>query len=590
MKKTFQTNNMLSDRSIRRRSFIRNMTLAGIGASGLSSVGSVRADESDSFTGDSPEPADPNKQNLLQEPFINVKTFGAKGNNLDDDRPAIQAAIDAIRNTGGCIFIPPGTYRLSLNPDEELGIKIYSNMHLMGAGRGNTILKWLDDVTTASQHYLLACDGGFVENVTISDFEIDGNKQNRGTETFHIRGEGIEMDGNNISIRNMYIHDVLGEGIDCDASDGFFISHVVVENTGGNGIHCSDARVRNVMISHCITRNCAHGRKKSGNIRYGGLVLRGSDIYVNHHISVGDSQIANIEGQGREEHSEIVLSHVTGRSLAEDAEGFRVGMKGQIVLSHCRSNLPHSGKENFQADAFEGTLQLDHCYAETFDGTPWKISMKGTFSMDACTAKVYTENEGEHGYHLQIDGRVVLRKCELSSSQTHNNGFFLEGNLEDVDLEHCRYINPYQFKGHGICIILTPSEDPTPEKVLKRVCIQGGEFFNGASDDNTIQCVSSVNAEVQIRALKRCHGGGTALYINRTGFPARLTAVVSGNHLEGGAVSLHLGEGLAKGFVTGNVCKQNIHLEGTHITCVNNGVPNVTDKSRNNTTEPNFSW
>ena len=387
---------------LKRRSFIRNVTLAGLSTAGISTIRTSNH-SSHSFR--------------QQEGYSNVKTFGAKGDGQTDDRLSIQAAIDSIRQTGGTVFIPAGTYRLSLNPEEQLGIKVYSNMQIIGAGRGNTILKWLDNVTTTSQHYLLAAHNGFVENVTIADFEIDGNKSKRGDETFQIRGEGIEIDGKNIHIRNMYIHDVLGEGIDCDASDGFFVSHVIVENTGGNGIHCSDARVRNVMISNCITRNCAHGRRNSGNARYGGLVLRGSNIYVNQHISNDDARIASIEGQGNEQDNEIVLTGVTGHARTEDAEGFRIGMQGRVVLSQCRSNLPNTTKENLRATDFRGSLNLSQCYMESGDATPYAISMEGTLVMEGCTAKLRNRNHTEKAFRLDVNGRAVMRNCEFIPSQ-----------------------------------------------------------------------------------------------------------------------------------------------------------------------------
>jgi polygalacturonase len=44
----------------------------------------------------------------------NVKDFGACGNEQEDDRLAIQAAIDeAVAHNEGGILFPPGTYRVS---------------------------------------------------------------------------------------------------------------------------------------------------------------------------------------------------------------------------------------------------------------------------------------------------------------------------------------------------------------------------------------------------------------------------------------------------------------------------------------------
>ena len=44
---------------------------------------------------------------------VNVKEFGAKGDDLTDDTVAIQAAHDALGANGGTVFFPPGIYRVT---------------------------------------------------------------------------------------------------------------------------------------------------------------------------------------------------------------------------------------------------------------------------------------------------------------------------------------------------------------------------------------------------------------------------------------------------------------------------------------------
>src|SRR5512135_793237 len=43
---------------------------------------------------------------------VSVKDFGAKGDGVTDDQPAIQAAIESLAKTGGTAFVPAGDYRL----------------------------------------------------------------------------------------------------------------------------------------------------------------------------------------------------------------------------------------------------------------------------------------------------------------------------------------------------------------------------------------------------------------------------------------------------------------------------------------------
>lgn len=56
--------------------------------------------------------------------FVNVKTYGAKGDGVTDDSASIQSALDVIKDTGGIIYFPVGTYAL------ESSVLFYSNQTL----------------------------------------------------------------------------------------------------------------------------------------------------------------------------------------------------------------------------------------------------------------------------------------------------------------------------------------------------------------------------------------------------------------------------------------------------------------------------
>jgi hypothetical protein len=66
----------------------------------------------------------------------NVKAFGATGDGVTDDSAAIQAAADAIPDTGGVLYFPEGTYAI------ETGIVLPSsrNITIKGACRTDTLL------------------------------------------------------------------------------------------------------------------------------------------------------------------------------------------------------------------------------------------------------------------------------------------------------------------------------------------------------------------------------------------------------------------------------------------------------------------
>lgn len=54
---------------------------------------------------------------------VNVKLFGATGDGVTNDQPAIQTAIDRLPAAGGIVFLPPGTYRINSTltlPDKDI--------------------------------------------------------------------------------------------------------------------------------------------------------------------------------------------------------------------------------------------------------------------------------------------------------------------------------------------------------------------------------------------------------------------------------------------------------------------------------------
>lgn len=79
---------------------------------------------------------------LINGAYYNVLDFGAKADNLTDDQPAIQAAINAAKAAGGgTVFLPAGTYKvndtLTLTPSSS-----WFNVYIQGAGAGATTLNF----------------------------------------------------------------------------------------------------------------------------------------------------------------------------------------------------------------------------------------------------------------------------------------------------------------------------------------------------------------------------------------------------------------------------------------------------------------
>ena len=98
---------------------------------------------------------------------VNVKTYGAVGDGVTDDTAAFIAALKSVAEAGGGMcLVPEGTYLISASGISTGGHRpsVLSGVHLMGAGRGASILKLAGMPT----NHLLQCDGDnwSVENLT----------------------------------------------------------------------------------------------------------------------------------------------------------------------------------------------------------------------------------------------------------------------------------------------------------------------------------------------------------------------------------------------------------------------------------------
>lgn len=76
--------------------------------------------------------------------FVSVTDFGAKGDGVTSDNAAIQAALDSVKDSGGIIFFPNGTYLMTGN------VLFYSNQTL-----------WFENGATLLQ-------GGAIDNLLMS--------------------------------------------------------------------------------------------------------------------------------------------------------------------------------------------------------------------------------------------------------------------------------------------------------------------------------------------------------------------------------------------------------------------------------------
>jgi hypothetical protein len=253
----------------------------------------------------------------LGEFCVSVKSYGAVGDDNNDDTAEIQAAIDRVEaRGGGWVFFPKGTYKISSSiTTDTVGVKFF------GAGRGVSIIK---NYSTTGNGITVALGSAVDCKCIIKDLSITANTTSS--------GGGISVSVGEKPV----IHDVSVElhrtGINV-APTGAHVSNVFIDSTDDNAA--------------CV-----------------GLTL-GARARVN------DVEIVcgTVNGTG------LTLSddsRATGVYVAKFSTGVLMsGARAQLRGAHC------AGGQVTAINATGASCMVDHCYA-TVPTTG--VSLAGTYS------------------------------------------------------------------------------------------------------------------------------------------------------------------------------------------------------------------
>lgn len=190
-----------------------------------------------------------NVQAKLRE-SVSVKDFGAVGDGVTDDSAAIQAAIEAVRNSGGGVVnIPAGTFKAN-------DLVLYTGISLVGAGgRATILIPNATDNTKLISVYSLSFSPpaeGLQAFITIQGLFLSGVATKNSTSNQH----GIWLEPALLGVADAT--PIIG-------ISNVIIENVVVSNMSGRGIHCraqsykvpllvryvQSVVTRNVMVQAC---------------------------------------------------------------------------------------------------------------------------------------------------------------------------------------------------------------------------------------------------------------------------------------------------------------------------------------------------
>ena len=163
-----------------------------------------------------------------------VKEMGAVGNGSTDDATAIQAALDALKTSGGIVYFPAGTYLITTP------VLFYSNQTLLFEP-GATILCGSGSMTSLMRNYSTTSIG---EYDGTHDSQIIGATFDGGSYTTNITLLGF-CHAQNILIKDCTFKNAYGKWHDLEINSS---KYVKVENCNFSGSRKTEANGCNLQI------------------------------------------------------------------------------------------------------------------------------------------------------------------------------------------------------------------------------------------------------------------------------------------------------------------------------------------------------
>jgi hypothetical protein len=288
---------------------------------------------------------------------VDVKTFGAVGDGVANDTEAFNAALASLAKAGGgkCL-VPKGTYVISATTNPAITSHVSSNVHLVGEGRGVSILK----IAGVPAGNFLFCSG---DNWSVEDLTID-------MQDYFLKQAGfvaIVASGTNWRIANCAIIKIGRRGINVNGGANGYIDGNLIAKTAASSLDNSaiisvvDGKGHFPINIHIIDNVCVNSaiyfkdgkdsviaRNRVSGSRSGTGIITGVH---SDNISVINNTCSG--GRGRDETGTYVSGFelwapnsviANNTSYDNDGAGIAVGGNNSIVIGNrCWNNASLSG-------------------------------------------------------------------------------------------------------------------------------------------------------------------------------------------------------------------------------------------------------
>ncbi|PYP21341.1 MAG: hypothetical protein DMD53_07555 [Gemmatimonadetes bacterium] len=358
---------------------------------------------------------------------FNPKAYGAKGDGVADDAPAINAALAAVPAAGGVLELSPGVYRITAP------LRLSKKVIVAGAGFTE------DPAVTSRAAVVLVKDGTFdgisveADACILRDFQLDGTAGNGGA--------GIVVKAARVVLENVAVMNQGGVGVRIGSphtnANLWRIFNLVVVKNGSHGlyIHDPDPRIPDVnagvLVGLDTRRNGGDGLRidnATDNIFHGVMAADNAGYGINLHGTPGDKATGHIfwfpyaESNQRGDillDTNAVFNVVFGFNALTKVDGTIDRGRENLVLGHDRAKV---GGRLFRSPVAFTAARISHpaisgYWDLTQDSTNRRllVTLNGS---DADPVIARFQHGGRGRVELQADGALLETHVALAYNFT----------------------------------------------------------------------------------------------------------------------------------------------------------------------------
>lgn len=359
----------------------------------------------------------PSKNESFSADTVNVKTFGARGDGVQNDSAAFQKAIIYASGARKVLLVPKGIYKIS-------NLVVYPNSKIVGV-RGSSVLVLTNGTQNNRQCFLLT---DVSKNILISNIAFDANgKNNAGKNIFCIKST-LSPKGsiNNLTIQNCSFTGSKNYGSVFLIGPTDHITNVVIFNCLFNNLGSSAVSVRGIngltFNSNTVT-NWDLLDKINAAFSFQSQVCS-NIVFRNNYFKNKDAAYFAVECAG------TCLNHGVFTGNTFDGNGYDAsGISG--VFNNClfKDNKHLNGggthRSGYELVGDNDTLTnnvIEHGSIQLGAGTPNIAYAAHTGSGYIVTGNRITGNYGTNNLCLSIGGFDTVKSAWIEHNIFDNHG------------------------------------------------------------------------------------------------------------------------------------------------------------------------